>query len=140
MEDVSTSKKPKGTNTKKDKEDMMSKTPFFLKMRRITDTNGSIIKGYTKDSCTSQPKRQHFHFNHDERQQSNVGVALDFEYIREEDVNESDFGSRLDELGKVAIKKKHLGTLSSLSAFIGFAREYEKDHEKILQAASNVVK
>ena len=60
--------------------------------------------------------------------------------IREEDVNETNFGSRLDELGKVAIRKKHLGTLSSLSAFIGFAKEYEKDHEKILQAASSVAK
>ncbi len=39
MEDVSTSKNPKGTNTKKDKEDMMPKTPFFSKMKQITDTN-----------------------------------------------------------------------------------------------------
>ena len=54
---------------------------------------------------------------------SDVGMALDFEDIREEDINETDFGSRLDELGKVAIKKKHLGTLSSLNAFIGFAKE-----------------
>ena len=46
MEDVSASKNPKGTNTKKDKEDMMPKTPF-LKMRRITDTNGGTIKRYT---------------------------------------------------------------------------------------------
>lgn len=66
---------------------------------------------------------------------SDVGVALDFEDIREEDINETDFGSRLDELGKVAIKKKHLGT-----TFIGFAKEYEKDHEEILQATSIVVK
>ena len=58
----------------------------------------------------------------------------------EENVNETDFGSRLDELGKVAIKKKHLGTLSSLNAFIGFAKEYEKDHERILQTASSVAK
>ena len=67
-------------------------------------------------------------------------MALDFEVIREKDINEIDFGLRLDELGKVAIKKKHLETLSSLNAFIGFVKEYEKDHEKILQAASNVVK
>ena len=46
----------------------------------------------------------------------------------------------MDELGKVAIKKKHLNTLSSLNTFIGFAKEYEKDHEKTLQAASNVMK
>ena len=46
----------------------------------------------------------------------------------------------MDELGKVAIKKKHLNTLSSLNAFIGFAKEYEKDHEKTLQAASSMVK
>ena len=71
---------------------------------------------------------------------SDVGVAPDFEDIREEDVSETDFGSRLDELEKVAIKKKHLGTLSSLSAFIGFAKKYEKDHEKILQAASGMAK
>ena len=71
---------------------------------------------------------------------SYVGMALDFEDIREEDINETNFGSRLDELGKVAIKKKHLGTLSSLSAFIGFAKEYEKNHEKILQAASGLAK
>jgi ppGpp synthetase/RelA/SpoT-type nucleotidyltranferase len=44
----------------------------------------------------------------------------------------------LDELGKVVIKKKHLGTLSSLSAFIGFTKEYEKHHEKILQAVNNM--
>ena len=42
---------------------------------------------------------------------SDVGMALDFEDIREEDINETDFGSRLDELGNVAIKKKHLNTL-----------------------------
>lgn len=71
---------------------------------------------------------------------SDVGVALDFEGIREEDVNETRFGSRLDELGKAAVKKKHLNTLSSLNAFIGFAKEYEKDHERILQAASSVAK
>ena len=71
---------------------------------------------------------------------SYIGMVLDFKGIREEDINETDFGSRLDELGKVAIKKKHLGTLSSLNAFIGFAKEYEKDHEKILQAASGVAK
>ena len=40
---------------------------------------------------------------------SDVGVALDFEDIREENINEIDFGLRLDELGKVAIKKKHFG-------------------------------
>lgn len=66
-------------------------------------------------------------------------MALDFEDIREEDINEIGFGSRLDELGKVAIKRKHLNTLSSLNAFIGFAKEYEKDHEKI-QAASSMLK
>lgn len=70
---------------------------------------------------------------------SDVGVALDFEDIREEDINETRLGSRLDELGKVAIKKKHLSTLSSLNAFIGYAKEYEKDHEKTLQAASNMM-
>ena len=46
----------------------------------------------------------------------------------------------MDELGKVAIKKKHLGTLFSLNAFIGFVKEYEMDHERILQAASSVAK
>ncbi len=71
---------------------------------------------------------------------SDVGVALDFEDIREGDVNVIDFGSRLEELGKIAIRKKHLGTLSSLSAFIGFAKEYEKDHKKILQEANRVTK
>ena len=39
MVDVSTSKNLKGTNTKKDKEDMMSKITFFLKVRQISDTN-----------------------------------------------------------------------------------------------------
>ena len=43
MEDVSASKNPKRTNTKKDKEDMMPKTPFFSKMKRITDTNIDIV-------------------------------------------------------------------------------------------------
>jgi len=67
---------------------------------------------------------------------SNDGMALDFE----KNINETDFGSRLDELGRVAIKKKHLNTLFSLNAFIGFAKEYEKDHEKTLQVASSMVK
>ena len=71
---------------------------------------------------------------------SDVGVALDFEDIREEDINETRLGARLDELGKVAIKKKHLGTLSSLNAFIGYTKEYEKDHEKTLQAAGSMMK
>lgn len=57
---------------------------------------------------------------------SYIGAALDFEDIREEDINETGCGSRLDELGKVAIKKKHLGTLSSLNAFIGFARNMRR--------------
>ena len=47
---------------------------------------------------------------------SDVGAALDFEDIKEENVNEMEVGSRLDELGKVAIKKKHLGILASPSA------------------------
>lgn len=55
---------------------------------------------------------------------SDKGAALDFEDIREEDITEIRLGSRLDELEKVAIKKKHLGTLSSLNAFIGFVKEY----------------
>ena len=38
MEDVSASKN-QADKTKKDKEDMMPKTPFFSKMKRITDTN-----------------------------------------------------------------------------------------------------
>ncbi len=71
---------------------------------------------------------------------SNVGMALDFEDIREEDINEAKLESRLDELGKVTIKKRHLNTLSSLNAFVGFAKEYEKDHEKTLQAANSVMK
>ena len=58
----------------------------------------------------------------------------------EKDINERRLGSRLNELGKVAIKKKHLNTLSSLNAFIGFVKEYEKDREKTLQATSNVMK
>ena len=70
---------------------------------------------------------------------SDVGVALDFEDIKEENVNEIKFGSRLDELGKVVIRKKHLGTLASLNAFIRYVKEYEKDHEKTLQAASNMM-
>ena len=71
---------------------------------------------------------------------SDVGVALDFEDIREEDVSKTGFGLRLDELGKATVKRKHLNTLSSLNAFIGFAKEYEKDHERILQAANSVAK
>ena len=70
---------------------------------------------------------------------SNAGYALDFEHIKEEDINETKFGSRLDKLGMAAIKKEHLSTLASLSAFIGFAKEYEKDHEKTLQAAGNTM-
>ena len=43
MVDVNASNNPKGTNTKKDKEDMMPKTTFFSKMRQITDTNIGTI-------------------------------------------------------------------------------------------------
>ena len=43
MVDVNASKNSKGTNTKKDKEDMMPKTTFFSKMRRITDTNVGTV-------------------------------------------------------------------------------------------------
>ena len=71
---------------------------------------------------------------------SDVWVTLDFEDIKEESSNETKFGSILNELGKVAMKKKHLGTLASLNAFIGYTKEYEKDHEKTLQAASNMMK
>ena len=39
MVDVSASKNPKGTNTKRDKQDMMPKTTVFLKVRWISDTN-----------------------------------------------------------------------------------------------------
>lgn len=70
---------------------------------------------------------------------SDVGATLDFEDIKEENVNETEFGSKLDELGKVVIKKKHLSTLVSLNAFIRYAKEYEKDHEKTMQAASNMI-
>ena len=70
---------------------------------------------------------------------SNAKYALDFKNIKEEDINEAEFGLRLDKLGKVTIKKEHLSTLSSLNAFIGFAREYKPDHEKTLKAASNVM-
>ena len=63
---------------------------------------------------------------------SDVGYALDFEGIKEESINETEFGSRLDKLGNATIKKEHLGTLASLSAFIGFAKEYEKGHEETL--------
>ena len=37
--DVGTSKNPRGTYTKKDKEDMMPKTAFFSKLERVGDTN-----------------------------------------------------------------------------------------------------
>ena len=43
MVDVSTSKNPWGMYTKKDKEDMMSKTTFFSKLRRVGDTNIGIV-------------------------------------------------------------------------------------------------
>ena len=69
---------------------------------------------------------------------SEVEATLDFEDIKEESINEIELGSRLDELGKVAIKKKHLGTLASLNAFIRYAKEY-KDHEKALQAARKMM-
>jgi hypothetical protein len=32
-----------------------------------------------------------------------------------------------------------LGTLSSLNVFIGYAKEYEKDHEKTFPIASNMM-
>ena len=67
-------------------------------------------------------------------------MALDFEDIREDDIDETRLGSRMEELGKVAIKKRHLNTLSSLNAFLGFVKEYEKDHEKTLRATNDVMK
>ena len=39
MADVSTSKNPRGTYTKKDKKDMMPKITFFSKLKRVCDTN-----------------------------------------------------------------------------------------------------
>ena len=71
---------------------------------------------------------------------SDVGVALDIDDIREKDINETRPGAKLDELGKVTIKKKHLGTLSSLNVFIGYAKEYEEDNEKTLQVVSSMMK
>ena len=53
---------------------------------------------------------------------SDAGYALDFEGIREEDINETEFGSRLDKLRMTAIKKEHLGTHPSFNAFIEFAK------------------
>ena len=50
MEDVSASKNLKQTNTKKDKEEMMPKTPFFSKMKRITNTNiGTVDMIWMRD-------------------------------------------------------------------------------------------
>ena len=43
MVDASASKNPKRTNTQKDKEDMMSKTTFFSKVKRISDTNINTV-------------------------------------------------------------------------------------------------
>ena len=42
--DVCTSKNPRGTYTKRDKEDMMLKTTFFSKLKRVCDTNSGTIK------------------------------------------------------------------------------------------------
>ena len=70
---------------------------------------------------------------------SDAEYVLDSKGIKEKDINETEFGLRLDKLEKAAIKKEHLGTLSSLNSFIGFAREYKPDHEKTLRAASNVM-
>ena len=42
MVDVSARKNPKGTNTKKDKEDMMPKTIFFSKVTQVTPTIGIV--------------------------------------------------------------------------------------------------
>ena len=43
MVDVGRSKNPRGTYTKKDKEDMMSKTAFFSKLKQVCDTNIGTI-------------------------------------------------------------------------------------------------
>ena len=39
MADASARKNPRGMYTKKDKEDMMPKTSFFSKLKRVGDTN-----------------------------------------------------------------------------------------------------
>jgi hypothetical protein len=70
---------------------------------------------------------------------SDIGVELDFEGITKENINEIEFGSRLDELRKVSIRNKHLGTLNSLNAFIGYEKLYKKDHEKTFPVASNMM-
>lgn len=70
---------------------------------------------------------------------SDAGIAFDFEEIKEEDFNETEFGSRLDELGKVVAREKQLGILASLRTFIEFARDDEKESEKTLQAAKNMM-
>ena len=50
MVDVNASKNPNRTNTKKEKEDMMSKITFFSKVRRISDTNiGTVNMVQLKD-------------------------------------------------------------------------------------------
>ncbi len=64
MVDVSTSKNPKGTNTEKDKEDMMPKTTLFLKVRWISDTNiGTVnmvqLKDRMKEGQSPMAKKIH---------------------------------------------------------------------------------
>ena len=43
MVDVSVTKNLRGTYTEKDKEDMMSKTAFFLKLKQVCNTNNGTI-------------------------------------------------------------------------------------------------
>ena len=58
MADVSTSKNQRGTYTKKDKEDMMPKTTFFSKLRRVGDTNiGKVDMTQLRDKLMDQATR-----------------------------------------------------------------------------------
>ena len=69
----------------------------------------------------------------------NVRLAFGFEEITEENINCIELGSKLDEIGKMDITEENLRFLASLGAFTGFAKEYKMEHEKTLQAASEMM-
>lgn len=62
MADASASKNPRGMNTKKDKEDMVPKTTFFSKLKRVGDTNiGTVdmiqLRDRLKEGQSSMAKK-----------------------------------------------------------------------------------
>ena len=68
-----------------------------------------------------------------------TGIAFGFEGITEERINETELGSKLDEMGKMDITEENLNLLASLGVYTGLVEEIRVEHEKTLLAASDMM-